>query len=923
MTSSGYVPAHHWQRLTATNVTPATYANVVALFTGCSGTQYLGVDGNCHTSSGLPSGGSLTQSIVNTGSGTGAWDWGAWQITPYVVAGGTPACTLSGTQTSCASDVTVTPNGEFTSVEQVLTAFNGVYSGLHITNKNCAETYSVDPFTQDPGTLVSLDDAYCGQHANAPISTNFAFHIRTGEYYNGCGGGNRSYLSIPGCQLEEGGSFPGNITSPSSPPSVTVGSGSMIAGTYKVCIAYGNQAGATDCPPAATATGISVPGSGSLSITFPSLPTNATKEYLYLWCSGGLTPCNGSSTAAPTYQADVTAHAGTTFNYQPAFAGGHVPPNDYNLSSCMIYLGTAAGVKNSLASAGIEIGNEVSNVTLNGNGNDSVGLCFMTGQEGAHADHITTTDFGGVAQVVFNATQGVLPPASSYMKDWLGTTSSSSPVCPSVATVIYTGGEMHFSSGWDDAIMDNACTVPSTYRAHFLFAGPTAPQGTINPIIAVSAIHTESPGVLTPYPSAIIEGGANVILSSVNFFGVSNAHIVLNSGSLTVTGGKFGPNELPVADNVSQQNGGSTASLTIGEVLTTATATIASGSWALTDGYPVTFSGCSVANYNSTFVLHSNTSTQFIFNAPAGLGSATGCTGTFGLAPYAASGSSVLENMTLYSNSGTSGTWFSGDVPYPGSFTTVASATPIPVSSGGTGVATLTGIPKASGASAFTAAAASDVVGLFSACSGSQYLGADGSCHNASGGGTVTSVGLTINGGSSSGIFSGITGSPVTTSGTIDIPLTGTSGGVPYFSSGSVLSAGSALVVHALVQGGGAGASPSTGNGDFTIDATAHTLSSGASGLVNFSGITSTAGFKVPSAAGNTASAAGVIDFDTTSHHYHGYDSGADDVFCTHNNGECVGSGGRGGRRSRWDVSEPDRRQDQRDGLLRHRGECG
>lgn len=35
--------------------TPATSANVVSLFSGCSGTQYLGADGNCHTGSSLPS----------------------------------------------------------------------------------------------------------------------------------------------------------------------------------------------------------------------------------------------------------------------------------------------------------------------------------------------------------------------------------------------------------------------------------------------------------------------------------------------------------------------------------------------------------------------------------------------------------------------------------------------------------------------------------------------------------------------------------------------------------------------------------------------------------------------------------------------------------------------------------------------------
>lgn len=73
--------------------------------------------------------------------------------------------------------------------------------------------------------------------------------------------------------------------------------------------------------------------------------------------------------------------------------------------------------------------------------------------------------------------------------------------------------------------------------------------------------------------------------------------------------------------------------------------------------------------------------------------------------------------------------------------------------------------------------------------------------------GSVTSVGFTVNSGSSSGVFT-VTGSPVTSSGTLDVATAGTSGGIPYFSSSSVLSSSGALTNHALVLGGGAGATP-------------------------------------------------------------------------------------------------------------------
>lgn len=79
-----------------------------------------------------------------------------------------------------------------------------------------------------------------------------------------------------------------------------------------------------------------------------------------------------------------------------------------------------------------------------------------------------------------------------------------------------------------------------------------------------------------------------------------------------------------------------------------------------------------------------------------------------------------------------------------------------------------------------------------------------------SGSGSVSSVGQTVNGSASSGIFT-VTGSPVTTSGTLNIGLAGTSGGIPYFSSGTVVSSSGALTANTYVKGGGAGVAPSPG----------------------------------------------------------------------------------------------------------------
>ena len=74
-----------------------------------------------------------------------------------------------------------------------------------------------------------------------------------------------------------------------------------------------------------------------------------------------------------------------------------------------------------------------------------------------------------------------------------------------------------------------------------------------------------------------------------------------------------------------------------------------------------------------------------------------------------------------------------------------------------------------------------------------------------SGSGTVTSVAQTFTG----GIVS-VSGSPVTSSGTLALTVAGTSGGVPYFSSSSAWASSAALAANAIVLGGGAGAAPAT-----------------------------------------------------------------------------------------------------------------
>jgi hypothetical protein len=86
--------------------------------------------------------------------------------------------------------------------------------------------------------------------------------------------------------------------------------------------------------------------------------------------------------------------------------------------------------------------------------------------------------------------------------------------------------------------------------------------------------------------------------------------------------------------------------------------------------------------------------------------------------------------------------------------------------------------------------------------------------------GSVSSVGLS----SANNVFT-ISGSPVTSSGTLTLTPSGTSGGIPYFSGASSLASSATLTANSVLVGGGAGAAPkATG---VTVDASNDITTSG------------------------------------------------------------------------------------------------
>ena len=183
------------------------------------------------------------------------------------------------------------------------------------------------------------------------------------------------------------------------------------------------------------------------------------------------------------------------------------------------------------------------------------------------------------------------------------------------------------------------------------------------------------------------------------------------------------------------------------------------------------------------------TGVSFVGGTLSATGSGGTVTSVTGTAPIASSGGTTPAISISQSNTSTDGylsstDWNTFNNKGSGTVTSVTGTAPV-VSSGGA-------------TPAISMAAAS--------ASANGYLtSTDWTTFNNKGSGSVTSVAQSFTGGLIS-----VAGSPITTSGTLALTVAGTSGGVPYFSSGSTWASSSALAANSLVVGGGAGAAPST-----------------------------------------------------------------------------------------------------------------
>jgi len=241
---------------------------------------------------------------------------------------------------------------------------------------------------------------------------------------------------------------------------------------------------------------------------------------------------------------------------------------------------------------------------------------------------------------------------------------------------------------------------------------------------------------------------------------------------------------------------------------------------ATTTGLLKASSGVLAAAVSGTDYAPATSGTSILYgNGSGGFSNVTIGSGlSFSTGTLSATGGGTTTNALTMNNSGSgvaSGTTFDGSVARTISYNTIGAPSTTGTNASGTWSIAITGNAATATSVAGGAAnkvlyqSASDTTAFVDApVSAGTYLGWNGSAFawsTPSGSGTVTSVAQTFTG----GIVS-VSGSPITSSGTLALTVAGTSGGIPYFSSGTTWASSGALAANALVVGGGAGAAPST-----------------------------------------------------------------------------------------------------------------
>lgn len=287
---------------------------------------------------------------------------------------------------------------------------------------------------------------------------------------------------------------------------------------------------------------------------------------------------------------------------------------------------------------------------------------------------------------------------------------------------------------------------------------------------SVPTIAVNAQGQITSASNTSIAINANQITSgSIQNSQLQNSAITVNSTSISLGGSgtitAVNPNALTIGTGLSGTSYDGSAPITIA-IATTGVTAASYGTASSVPTIAVNAQGQITSASNTSIAIDANQITTGTISSSLISGSYTGITGVGTL---------------------TAGTW---------------NASTIGVAYGGTGQTTYTDGQLLIGNTVGNTLTKATLT----AGSGISITNGNGSITIATtGGGTVTSVAQTFTGGLIS-----VSGSPITTSGTLALTVAGTSGGIPYFSSASTWATSAALAANALVIGGGAGAAPAT-----------------------------------------------------------------------------------------------------------------
>ena len=426
-----------------------------------------------------------------------------------------------------------------------------------------------------------------------------------------------------------------------------------------------------------------------------------------------------------------------------------------------------------------------------------------------------------------------------------------------VTSVNASGGTTGFSFTGGPITSSGTLTLTGTLG--------TANGGTnLTSFTSGGALYATSTSALTTGTLPVASGGTGVTTST------GSGSVVLSTSPTLVTPNLGTPTALTLTNATGLPVGGISATGTPSST----TYLRGDGSWAT-----VTSSGGTVTSVGQTFTggLISVSGSPVTTSGTLALTVA----GTSGGVPYFSSASTWASSAALAANALMVG---GGAGAAPSTITTgTGVVTALGINVGTAGAFVVNGGALGTPSSGTLTNATGLPVGGISATgtpSSTTYLRGDGTWATVtSSGGTVTSVSQTFTG----GIIS-VSGSPVTTSGTLALTVAGTSGGIPYFSSATTWATSAALAANAIVIGGGAGVAPSTtttGTGVLTALGTnvgtagAFVVNGGALGtpssgtLTNATGLPISTGVSglgtgVATALGNALNAAsGVVAKDT------------------------------------------------------------